>query len=336
MVFGSSEHLTPVATHPWVTAGVGTVRFGIVGGPRSDWPACLRFVRLVESLGFDSYWVTDHPERHTDLWTVLAALATQTERIRLGSLVSCIYYRPPFLLARQAADVDRWSGGRLTLGIGIGDHADEFARFGVPFPAASVRQKVLTETIEIVRGLWADEPLTYHGQHFQLDGAHIPHGPVQQPRVPIVIAGGGERVTLRQVAQYADVSNFGPHPWTGGAVSVDDVVRKLDALRRHCDAVGRPFDSVSRSYTLMPIVLAETASALATKIGPRSLTEIVAANPGFVGGTPDQIIEYFRPIIAAGIQYFLTFVGPTDEETLYLLANRVIPALLEDARSHPA
>ena len=78
----------------------------------------------------------------------------------------------------------------------------------------------------------------------------------------------------------------------------------------------------------MPIVLAETASALATKIGPRSLTEIVAANPGFVAGTPDQIIDYFRPIVAAGIQYFLTFVGPTDEETLHLLADCVIPALI--------
>src|SRR6185436_10332788 len=106
--------------HPWVADGQGKIRFAVGSGPFADWAERLEFVRMAEDLGFDACWAYDHPTRLADCWTTLAALAVATKKIRLLSLVSCIYYRSPILLARQAADVDRLSGGRLILGIGIG------------------------------------------------------------------------------------------------------------------------------------------------------------------------------------------------------------------------
>ena len=190
----------------------------------SSWAEAQDFVVRAESLGFDAYWYNDHPVRALDCWSVLAALAVTTSRIRLLSLVSCVLYRTPAQHARLAADVDRLSNGRLVLGLGIGDDADEFAALGIPYPPVPERQARLAETVDTVRRLW--------------DGAISP-GPVQQPHIPVLIAGGGERVTLRQVARYADMANFGPHEWTGGAFDLDAVTRKLAVLRRHCEAEGR-------------------------------------------------------------------------------------------------
>src|ERR1019366_3545420 len=135
--------------------------------------------------------------------------------------VSGICYRNPVLLARMAADVDRASHGRLVLGLGIGDDPGEFEKLGIPFPGTRERQAMLEETIQIVQGLWRGETLTFQGTHFQVQQATGYPLPVQHPRVPLLIGGGGERVTLRQVAQYADMSNFGPHIWTGSAFSLD-------------------------------------------------------------------------------------------------------------------
>jgi alkanesulfonate monooxygenase SsuD/methylene tetrahydromethanopterin reductase-like flavin-dependent oxidoreductase (luciferase family) len=201
----SSEWLV----HPWVTEGAGRVRFGVMGGPLNDWHRLSAFVALAEELGFDSYWTIDHPLRGADWATNLAALAVTTRRLRLGTLVACIYYRNPVLLARQAADVDRLSGGRFVLGLGIGHVEMEFARMGIPFLAPKVRQAALAEVIRIVHGVWGAEPFSATGEHFRVDGATVRPGPVQQPRVALLIAGGGEKVTLLQVAQWADASNFG-------------------------------------------------------------------------------------------------------------------------------
>jgi alkanesulfonate monooxygenase SsuD/methylene tetrahydromethanopterin reductase-like flavin-dependent oxidoreductase (luciferase family) len=195
------------AVHPWIAEGDQRVRFGlgILG-----WRAGEDLIRLgqrAEELGFDSYWVQDHPMGGPDCWTSLAALAVTTRRIRLGSIVSCVYYRSPALLARQAADVDRLSGGRLVLGVGFGDSEAEFRHMNLAVPPVPERQAALAETVQIVRGLWSGRPFTFNGAHFGVHDAVLPAGPVQQPYVPLLIAGGGERVTLRQVAEYADMSN---------------------------------------------------------------------------------------------------------------------------------
>src|SRR5256885_10401538 len=120
-------------THPWVTAGHGRLRFGVGADPSRGWSAFLDTAHVVEDLGFDSFWVSDHPLWFPDCWTTLMALAMATKEIRLGSIVSCVYYRSPALLARMAADVDGLSNGRLILGLGIGDNPDEFDQLGIPY-----------------------------------------------------------------------------------------------------------------------------------------------------------------------------------------------------------
>src|SRR5438876_8964293 len=192
------------AVHPWIGESDQRVRFGLgILGWRAG-RDLLRLGQNAEELGFDSYWVQDHPMGGPDCWTSLAALASTTERLRLGSIVSCVYYRSPALLARQAADVDRLSGGRLVLGVGFGDNEEEFRQMNLPVPPVPERQAALEETVRIVRGLWSGKPFTFDGVHFGVHDAMLPAGPVQQPYVPVLIAGGGERVTLRQVAEYAD------------------------------------------------------------------------------------------------------------------------------------
>src|SRR5205807_1220122 len=121
-----------------------------VGTFLKEWSETLEFALRAEELGFDAYWANDHPTRSMDCWTTLAALAMATRKIRLLSLVSCIYYRSPALLARHAADVDRLSNGRLILGVGIGDDVPEFAQLRLPFPPPRERQEALEETIQIV------------------------------------------------------------------------------------------------------------------------------------------------------------------------------------------
>jgi alkanesulfonate monooxygenase SsuD/methylene tetrahydromethanopterin reductase-like flavin-dependent oxidoreductase (luciferase family) len=174
--------------------------------------------------------VQDHPTSGPDCWSTLTALAAATARLRLGSFVSCVYYRDRFQLARLAADVNRMSGGRLILGLGTGDAAGEFGRLGLPWPAVRDRQAALVTAIGRVAGLWAAPPAP--------DGRPVlAAGPVQQPRVPLLI-GGGERVTLRAVARSADLANFGPPAQTGGTADPDGVRRTFAVLRAHCDARG--------------------------------------------------------------------------------------------------
>jgi alkanesulfonate monooxygenase SsuD/methylene tetrahydromethanopterin reductase-like flavin-dependent oxidoreductase (luciferase family) len=327
---GDAQAITlPAGVHPWVAAGDRTVRFGIFGAPRADWSAARDWVLLAERLGFDSFWASDHPTYFTvDCWTLLAALAVTTTRIRLGSLVSCVLYRGPTLLARMAADVDRMSQGRLLLGLGIGDHAPEFDELAIPFARPRERQAALEETIQIVRGLWGESTFTFTGAHFQVRQSNAHPGPLQQPRVPLLIAGGGEHVTLRQVGQYADASNFGPSDYTGSAFSLEDVERKLAALRRHCAELGRPPESILPTHTTLGLLIAESARDVRARLGDESQRQ-----PTFrfdrVAGTPDEVTAYFAALVAAGMRYFILNVHQFDVETLHLLAERVVPALAD-------
>jgi alkanesulfonate monooxygenase SsuD/methylene tetrahydromethanopterin reductase-like flavin-dependent oxidoreductase (luciferase family) len=336
-------------THPWVAEGTRRIRFGVDGGgTRGDWGALLDWAQTVEDLGFESFWINDHTTLSwRDCWTALAALAVKTRRVRLGSMVSCVYYRPPALLARMAADVDRLSGGRLLLGLGVGDLPSEFAELGMPYPPLPERQAALAETVEIVRGLWRGPPFSFEGEHFRVAGATIQPGPVQEPHVPLLIAGGGERVTLGQVARYADASNFGPSGATGSAWGADDVRRKYAALREHCQRIGRPYESVLRTFRAS-LILAESAAELQAKLDaatgrqPRTEGPLVPGMPRevrtyynlpapeqipllIVAATPEQAVPYFRALIDAGVQYVVLPGG--DAETVRLLAEQVMPQL---------
>jgi alkanesulfonate monooxygenase SsuD/methylene tetrahydromethanopterin reductase-like flavin-dependent oxidoreductase (luciferase family) len=320
----------PTAIHPWVADGTSRIRWGTSIYPQPvDWAEFLRVVRRTEELGYDGYFAYDHPTARADCWTALAALATATERIRLGTMVGCIYYRSPYLLARQVADVDRLSGGRVVLALGIGDAPDEFANMGLPYPPAAERQEAMVETIAILRALWSGEPFSFAGRHFAAKG-EIPFlPPVQRPHVPILLAGGGERVTLRQVARYADAANFGSHVTTGSAFGTDDVRRKYDVLRGHCAEAGRPYDAILRSHFTMPLLLVETPDRLEAKLATVPPQTLEFCRTSLVAGTPEDAIRYYRDLAAAGVQYFVANILDGDWETIELLATAVMPAFAE-------
>jgi alkanesulfonate monooxygenase SsuD/methylene tetrahydromethanopterin reductase-like flavin-dependent oxidoreductase (luciferase family) len=322
------EELTPRDTHPWVAEARRTIGFGaMILSPRDLSPGTVDFARRLEQLGFSSLFIADHPLGNGDCWTTLAAFAVATRAVRLGTLVCCVYYRPPELLARQAADVDRLSGGRLTLGLGIGDAPGEFEQMGLRYPSVPERQRALDDTIRIVRGLWGEGTFSYEGELGRLREASVRPGPVQRPRVPILIAGGGERVTLRQVARYADVSNFGEHETVGTARTLDDVRRKLAALRGHCDEVGRDYESILRSHITLPLVMARDRAAVEAKylrVPERRRTGQASSLKAL---TPEEGVAYYRGLAEAGMQHFVIGLLPDDVETAELVAEKVMPAL---------
>ena len=313
-------------THPWVEESAAEVRFGVANGPRGDWPALSEFVAVVEELDFDSFWSSDHPVPSAGCWTTLAGLAATTQRIRLGSLVACIYYQNPVVLARTALDVDAMSGGRLVVGLGIGDIEWEFVQMGIPWRSTPERQEALDEAIGLLRHLWGDDSSAQTPKHFAVSAPPLPPGPVQQPRIPMLIAGGGEKVTLRQVAQYADASNFGEHAYTGGVQGEEAIARRIAVLGQHCRTFGRPPESVLRTHTTYPLVIAETAVDVTDKIErflPLWVRDL--ARDTIVAGTPTDVIAHFERLVRFGLQYFIAFVYGNDLETIRLLAEEVIP-----------
>jgi alkanesulfonate monooxygenase SsuD/methylene tetrahydromethanopterin reductase-like flavin-dependent oxidoreductase (luciferase family) len=323
------DRTTAWETHPWVADAATRLRFGIVHpllGVDLAWPELLQRVQQAEALGFDAYWFSDHPLLNPDCWTRIAGLAATTRTIRLGTLVSCIYYRHPALLARIVADVDRMSDGRILLGVGIGDFVPEFAQLGLAFPPTPARQEALEEAIQILRGVWGEAPFTLKGEAFQVREARVQPAPVQQPRVPILIAGAGERVTLRQVAAFADASNFGPNPHTGNVLGVDAVRAKFAVLDEHCARRGRPPDSVLRTHWSPPVVLAESTRALQAKVAAITPDEHRFYGEHMLIGTPEEAIAHFQRLVDAGLQYFIVHTR-ADADTHRLLAERVLPAL---------
>jgi alkanesulfonate monooxygenase SsuD/methylene tetrahydromethanopterin reductase-like flavin-dependent oxidoreductase (luciferase family) len=308
--------------HPWVAEGARRVRFGIDLGPFPTLAASIEWAQAIEELGYDSFWLRDHPARAPeDPFTCLAAIAAGTRRIRLGTLVACVQFRHPVLLARVAADVDRLSNGRLVLGLGAGWDPTEFAQMGLPLPPARDRLDALEETLHLLPRLWGDEPVTYEGRHLRVAGARVTNGPVQ-PRVPILVGGGGERRTLRLVAQYADACNTeGNDRGSSGAWTPEMLVHKHAVLSEHCEAVGRPEASILRTHFRYPLVVAETPGRLQEKLD--LLPPDVRESTCRVVGSPREVIDTLRPLIGAGVQYFI-FVA-TDLDSARLVAERVTP-----------
>jgi len=307
------------------------VRFGVsvpAAGREVPGSDLLGLARAVEELGFDSLWAADHPMFATDCWTTLAAFATVTRRVRLGPLVACVFYRSTVALARAAADVDRLSGGRLLLGIGTGSLLPEFPLIGLPLPSNSDRRRALDGALAELSRLWHDNPaeVVQTGSGLSIEGSALNWRPVQAPRVPLLIAGGGEQVTLRRVAEHADMCNLLDRTCSTAA----DVAQKFEALRRHCDAVGRDYDAILRSHTINPLVLASDAGRLQAKV--ESLPAWMQAMPRLRALTPPQLVAHYRPMIAAGVQYIVPFLAQWDDlETLELLNREVVPQLEQAA-----
>lgn len=321
--------LTPSDIHPWVRDGIDRIRFGVSIYPQPpDWRYFLALVQQMEVAGFDGYYTYDHPSANTDCWTALSALAAVTTTIRLGLAVDCIYYRSPYLLARQAADVDRLSNGRLVLGLGIGHVKSEFAEMGIPFLSTPERLRGMEETIAIVRGLFSGQPFRFEGEQWSVDspGTFLP--PVQQPRIPILLAGGGEKVTLRQVAQYADASNMGAHGSIGMAIADDDIRRKFRVLAGYCEEFGRSVDAILRSQFTMPLVLGRNQKEVDQKLARWPAETVASWGAALVATTPDKAIAFYRAQAALGYQYFIANILGGDDDTIDLLATQVMPAVV--------
>lgn len=317
--------------HPWVVERRGRATFGVQAFARPDDPQpgarVLAAGRLVDSLGLDAFYIGDHPAHATEVWTHLAALAVTTERIRLGSVVNCVLYRRPVMTARLAADLDHLSGGRTLLGLGIGWDIPEFGELGMTYPPTPERHAALEEALAIIAGVWGDVPFSYSGQHYQVANARITPAPYEQPHPPLMIAGAGERVTLRQVARYADACNFGPSPQIGGVRTAADVWRKYTILERHCRDVGRSYENILRTHFTPWLMIAETEAAARAKLTryyPDGLTE--AQQYSRIVGTPEQVAGYYQSMMDAGVQHFVCqSLDAADTETFRLLAEEVVP-----------
>ncbi|HEY8447007.1 MAG TPA: LLM class flavin-dependent oxidoreductase [Thermomicrobiales bacterium] len=315
----------------------GRVGFSLQAFPYADDPEPSRSVilagQLAEEVGLDAFFIGDHPGQAPDPWLHLAAIAMTTERIRLGSVVNCVAHRHPVMHARLAADLDHISGGRVVLGLGIGWNVEEFAQLGLSFPSIRERQELLDEALQIIRGVWGPEPFTFYGKHVWTEGGRITPPPVQQPRPPIMVAGSGRRVTLRQVAQYADACNFGPGRNTGRVRSQDAVRETLDTLRQHCEAVGRPYEEIFRTHFTSWLLLAETETAAEAKLRryyPDGLTEELKATR--VYGTPESVRPYYQALADAGIEYFVVQIQDArDHETIRLVAEELAPSIRPSA-----
>lgn len=317
--------------HQWVRefrnrVGWGLQAFALPHDPEPA-PRVLAAGRMADALGFDAFFLGDHPAYAPEVWLHLGALAVQTSRVRLGSVVLCTGYRPPVLTARLAADLDNLSGGRAILGLGHGWNATEFAQLGLPFPSVPERQAALAESIEIIRGVWGPEPFSYRGQYHSTERERIVPPPIQQPSPPLILAGGGERTALRLVARYADASNFGPGHATGLVRTPDEVRRKNAVLDRRCAEVRRDPRSVLRTHFTSWLMLAPTDAAARAKLAhyyPEGINEEQQFSR--VVGTPAQVAAYYQSLVEAGMQYFVVqTLDAADTETIDLLAREVIP-----------
>jgi F420-dependent oxidoreductase-like protein len=297
-----------------------------VEGAEAKWATTVEITRLAEELGFDSIWVYDHfhtipqpiPEAVFECWTTMAALSQVTSRIRLGQMVGCAPYRNPGLLAKIAATVDVVSGGRLDWGIGAGWYEHEFDGYGYDFPPAKVRIGMLRETVEIVTSLWSQERTTYEGRYFRLDGALCDPKPLQRPRPPVWIGGGGEQLTLRVVARLADKSNFG-----GNA---EQWAHKAEVLKGHCKDVGRDYDEIDKTWS--PEVFIRETEAEVEEAGTRSVWGEPAENwrRGNLVGTPEQVCEKIRQYVEMGCTGFVPWCSDyPSAQTLRLFAEKVVP-----------
>jgi F420-dependent oxidoreductase-like protein len=255
----------------------------------------------------DTVWVVDHllqadptaapgETEMLEAYTTLGFLAGQAERVRLGTMVTGVTFRPPALLVKAVTTLDVLSGGRAWLGLGAGYQAEEAAAMGLPLPPVAERFERLEETLQIATRMWAGDDAPFEGTHYRLgrpDGSPLP---IQRPRPPILIGGTGERRTLRLVARYADACNLFDIPDGGRTVK-----HKLEVLARHCADLGRPYEQIEKTLS----------------------TRLEAGEPS------DAFVARCAAAAALGIEHMVVITsGPWTTEALATLAA-AIPALAE-------
>ncbi len=271
------------------------MRFSFWIGAGHSWPEIRRSAVLAESLGYDGLWFADHflppageaTDPCHEVWTILAALGDATSSVRLGPLVCGNTYRNPGVLAKQAVTADHISGGRIVLGIGSGWMESEHRAYGIEFGTFTDRFEKLEEALQILISLRDQELTDFEGERYRFTEA--PLGPKPVGRLPILIGGGGERKTLRMVAQYADEWNV----WADPEVMAD----KIGVLDRHCDDLGRDPGEIERSAVALLFLVDDEAKA-------EALRSRDIGRPALIG-TPDQLQEQLGAFAEAGVDEFI-------------------------------
>lgn len=267
-----------------------------------------RVAQEAEQLGYDAIWLFDHfhtvptptQEPTFECWTSTAALARDTKTIRIGQMVTCNGYRNPALMAKMASTVDVMSHGRLDFGIGAGWYEHEFKAYGYDYPDGPTRLRQLRDAVQIILAMWSQEEATFEGKYHQVHGAiNQPKG-VQQPHIPLLIGGAGEKVTLKLVAQYGDACNI-------GHVANEELERKFAIIKQHCEDVGRDYNSIRRT-ALFNCAIAETDEEAMgkTEMYTRNIPAGDLRRRALVG-TPDAIRKRLVEIEQAGVQELIVF-----------------------------
>ena len=272
---------------------------------------------------FDSVWVDDHlmpwagwqskDTPYLECLTTIAYFAAAYPTLTFGASVLCQSYRNPALLAKMVANLQLLTRGRFVFGIGAGWMEQEYRAYNFDFPPAAVRLAQLEEAIQMVKRMWTEAPASYTGTHYRIDNAFCEPRP--DPIPPLLIGGGGERRTLRLVAQYADWWNI-----PGGDAA--NYAHKLSVLRRHCADVGRDYNAIVKTWSAEAIALAET-EAEARRIAAMSPYD---RNP--IIGTPAQVADQLRAFIDLGVEYFIVrLVDFPQTAGIELFVQEVLPRL---------
>lgn len=309
--------------------------------PAEQWATMSSVAAHADNGPWESIWVYDHfhtvpiatKEATHEAWTLMSAFAAMTKRVRLGQMCTCIGYRNPAYLAKVAATIDIVSGGRVEMGIGAGWYEQEWRAYGYGYPRDGERLEQLDEGIQIMQRAWKTGTVTLHGKHFDVDGAIVRPLPLQEGGIPVWIAGGGEKVTLRIAAKYADYTNF-------TASKVDVFARKSELLRAHCGEVGTDFDRIVRSSNFMTVIgdteadvqkrLAAVKARVEPFLGAAQAAQFMRDYEGSPAvGTPEQIVERLNELKAVGLGYAIHYFPEAahDLSGVELFEREVIPAL---------
>jgi F420-dependent oxidoreductase-like protein len=317
-------------------------RMDLVGiDPKDQWQAMHDVAAHADSGDvWESIWVYDHfhtvpepsEEPTHEAWTLMAAFAASTSRVRLGQMCTCMAYRQPTYLAKVAATVDVVSGGRAEMGIGAGWYEHEWRAYGYGFPRAGERIAMLDEGVQIMSQLWTTGTATLHGKHYDVDGAICRPLPLQEGGVPMWIAGGGEKKTLRIAAQHAAYTNFDG--------TLEGFQHKSEVLAGHCRDLGRDFEEITRSANYNVVIGRDEAEvqerldwirAQYTKVLPQAKVDqaVEQFRTGPAVGTPERIAETLRGLQDAGMTYAITYFAEAayDRSGIELFEREVAPAL---------
>ena len=282
--------------------GLHLANFTWSGGSSTFVDDLVRTARTAEDVGFTKLSVMDHvwqigmvgPKEHEMLeaYTALGFLAAVTEKVQLLAWVTAAVYREPGLLAKEVTTLDVLSKGRAMLGIGAAWNEEECVGLGLPFPATAERFERLEETLQICLQMWSESEEPFAGTHYTLGRTLNSPQSVQRPHPPILIGGGGEKKTLRMVAQYAQACNLFDSP---------DLAHKLEVLRGHCEALGRDYDEIEK-----------------TVMGP--------VDPGPDGENVDATLEHLRDLAGLGVTHVQLGIGDGSKtDVLELIGERIIP-----------